>query len=300
MSEGAVPSWVEGWDADQWGAFKDVVQAGIDRHQCAARWEDAVGIILVDHPRFGRVQLGLGNLVHSLRQAPQAQWRQHVAHWLRVSFAARPDDIDWSDFGTVRPLLRIRLWPEASVGTDVSAVTVPVMPGIVAMLCVDLPDRALSVQPERLEAWELSVEEAMNLAMRQTLEEPATSDTLHLPEGPVIYAMESDGLYVTTRALVLQRWVEARHGALVAIPNRHLVLFHPIQDAGAVVALYALHAMAEGAYAEGPGSLSPSVFWWQPGRYTVVGVEEQDGEVRLRVPAELAAVLAEVAGPEDA
>lgn len=298
MGEGGTPSWVTELDAEQWAEVKRLVEEALTRHGCSFRWDEPVGVIHAVHPRLGNVQVGLGNLVGSLARGAQAEWKRTVAHWARVLFAPRQAEPDLSDLGEVRPLLRIRLWNDAYLPALDQIVALPVMPGVSAVLCVDTPDMALSVPREQVEKWGVTPEEALSMALEPTLAEPATSDTLRLPEGPVVVAMESDGLYVTTRALVLQRWVGSRFGALVAIPNRHVLLFHPITDGGAVAALYAMVAMARGAHADGPGALVPDVFWWTPGRYMRVEVVEDEESLQVHVPEELGRVLAEAAGPE--
>jgi hypothetical protein len=297
MSE-PTPSWVTELSGEQWQHVRRLIDEALQRHGCTWTWDEPVGVIHASHPKRGKLQLGLGNLVTSLSRGSEVEWKRSVAHWARVMFAPPEAEPDLSDLAAVRPNLRIRLWNEEHLPDLEQIVSVPVMPGVVAILCVDLPEMAMSVPREKLEGWGVTPEEALSMAVEPTLAEPATADTLRLPEGPAIYAMESDGLYVTTRALVLQRWVESKYGALVAVPNRHVLLYHPITDGGAIAALYALHAMAEGAYKDGPGALVPSVYWWTPGRYMRIDVIESGDQIHLRVPEELGRALEEAAGPE--
>jgi hypothetical protein len=63
---------------------------------------------------------------------------------------------------------------------------------------------------------------------------------------------------------------EAPFGALAAAPHRHAVLYHVIRDRSAIKAINAMIPAAFGMFQEGPGSISPNLYWWQSGRLTLL------------------------------
>jgi hypothetical protein len=60
-------------------------------------------------------------------------------------------------------------------------------------------------------------------------------------------------------------------GALVSLPIRHLLIWHSIETAaGTVQAVQTMLQVGMNAYQEGPGSLSPDLYWWHRGALTLL------------------------------
>jgi hypothetical protein len=55
-----------------------------------------------------------------------------------------------------------------------------------------------------------------------------------------------------------------RHGALVAVPNRHIVTVYPIESRQMVTAIPHLVPMVHHMHGEGPGSISRELYWRRP------------------------------------
>jgi hypothetical protein len=75
-------------------------------------------------------------------------------------------------------------------------------------------------------------------------------------------------------------------GALVAVPNRHTMLYAPIADLTVVDTLQAMAILSQRRHAEGPGSLSPTLYWWRDGHLLALPVEVDDDGVRFFPPNE--------------
>ena len=54
------------------------------------------------------------------------------------------------------------------------------------------------------------------------------------------------------------------YGALVIFPTRHLCMVYKIVDLGIVNAVNKLISIAHGSFRDGPGSLSPLLYWYLP------------------------------------
>jgi hypothetical protein len=84
------------------------------------------------------------------------------------------------------------------------------------------------------------------------------------------------------------------HGALVAVPNRHVLVVHPIASVEAVRALNAMIILADRLYREGPGAIVPHVYWWRSGE-PPMRIPSSVDEKRVTPPDELVTVLNELA-----
>nr|WP_237500036.1 immunity 49 family protein [Streptomyces sp. SID8379] len=141
-------------------------------------------------------------------------------------------------------------------------------------------------------------------AERNLVREPVRCEEVRLDGHPVLYSVYGDSPFVSTKALILpelvaeatgKRMPEA--GALVVVPTRHLLAFHPIVDGSAVDAVNDLATYAFKAHEDGPGSLSPRVYWWHEGRLTSLTVIDHETRTfTQRPPDELVAVLRALRG----
>ncbi|MFE9809310.1 hypothetical protein [Streptomyces sp. NPDC005548] len=90
--------------------------------------------------------------------------------------------------------------------------------------------------------------------------------------------------FIASLALILDE-VAGRHtkgaaapdGILVALPHRHQLAFHVVRDGGVVPSLHTMARFAAAGFAESPGALSPSVFWWHEGSFTEVATQHDTG-----------------------
>lgn len=136
-------------------------------------------------------------------------------------------------------------------------------------------------------------------AQRALIRAPMRHEEVRLDGHPVLYSVYGDAHSVATKAVVLpevvaevtgRRMPDA--GALVAVPTRHLLAFHPIVDGSAADALNDLATYAARAHDEGPGPLSPRVYWWHDGRLTsLTDIDDAARTVEQRPPRELVDVM---------
>jgi hypothetical protein len=62
--------------------------------------------------------------------------------------------------------------------------------------------------------------------------------------------------------------IEPDNGALIGIPTRHLLVVLPIHNVRGIKAVGGMHAANRRIFDEGPGSISPDLFWWRRGKFT--------------------------------
>ncbi|KJY21534.1 MULTISPECIES: immunity 49 family protein [unclassified Streptomyces] len=145
----------------------------------------------------------------------------------------------------------------------------------------------------------VGIEELGQAAYSNLMRVPVTHEEISLEGHATLQSVFGDSHFVASKALhlgELARQVTGASlpsaGALVVLPTRHLLAFHPIADGSVVDALNDLAMYALGAYEDGPGSLSPRVYWWHRGGLTSLTVVDEDTRtLSLQPPQELLALM---------
>ncbi|MEW2128028.1 immunity 49 family protein [Streptomyces sp. NPDC007259] len=150
----------------------------------------------------------------------------------------------------------------------------------------------------------VGVEKLGEAAYANLMRTPVEHELVDIGGRATLHSVYGDSHFVASNALFLSelsRRVTGRPlpeaGALVVVPTRHLLAFHPITDGSVVDAVNDLAAYALGAYEDGPGRLSPQVYWWHRGGLTSLTVIDEDSRTfSLRPPSELLGLMKGLAG----
>ncbi|MFG2340855.1 immunity 49 family protein [Streptomyces yangpuensis] len=142
-------------------------------------------------------------------------------------------------------------------------------------------------------------EEVGRAARANLMRVPVGYEEITLEGRATLHSVFGDSHFVASKALylgelALQVTGESlpHAGALVVVPTRHLLAFHPIADGSVVQALNDLAMYGLGAYEDGPGRLSPRVYWWHRGGLTsLTVVDEETRTLSLEPPQELVALM---------
>ncbi len=116
-------------------------------------------------------------------------------------------------------------------------------------------------------------------------------ETVRDADGMCFEVVLGDSFYTASRVLDLDGVARrvtglplGEHGALVALPFRHQLAFHPIRDTTIIPALGAMASFAATGYEDTPGAISPYVFWWRDGTLTQLSEhDEERGDLRIVV-----------------
>lgn len=247
-------------------------------------------------------QFGLGNLAavcHRERRGERA-WpalvRDHVGKVLRTMDGPQPLQTLSDDE------IRARLYPRV-IAEDALPGSAPFLygrvpaPGLREVLALDLPEAVQMLSEDSLE--ELGdVEELRIRALNNLRALPVEGhETVRRGDGSSFEVVLGDSFFTASRVLVLQELVErvmgaplTPDGALVALPFRHQLAFHPIHDAQVVPALQAMAQYAATGHADAVGAISPNVFWWRGGAMTRLSEPDGDG-LRVTVDGEFQDML---------
>jgi hypothetical protein len=241
-------------------------------------------------PGGERLTAGLDNVAHMIVRAPSEQWRGVVSEHLQtlISHAGqRPP----ADFEEAAPGLRIRLFPDDTAGLETFA-TAALAPGIVQVLAYDLPDVALLINNSTLRQWGVGFDVALLRAAANTRHEPHDSQQVPMGETVSLTVIEGESVYTASHLLWLGDVAEVgEHGALVVVPNRHLMVTHSIAGADAARAVAGLIGIAHDAYARGPGAISWQLYWWRDGALTVLPHHIEANRLQFDPPDDFLALL---------
>lgn len=293
-----VPEWASFFSGEEYQAFIAVVRADLDRRGDAYEIDD--GLVRV----AGRSDTyGLSNLAQVCNASDRDDWPGIVAsHFSSVSSTSgRDTDALAADFEQVRSILRVRLLPDESMGgmrPDEIAGSRRYAPGILLMLVYDFPDSTQSVPPEHLDRWPLESESVWQVAIDNVRLEPQpTRQTVPAQGGTFELAM-GDDFYVASRVLRLADEVPAgATDVVVAIPNRHALLWHAIRDVSVVGAINGMAAVAGRLFVDGPGSISDQLYWWRPGATVHLPVQADGKSVQFAPPDEFVQLLNALPAP---
>ena len=254
-----------------------------------------------DHLRAadGR-EFGVWNVASRCHAAGRSEsaWRpvinDHVDK-LMASFAAG-DPFKGLSEEDLRTRTYTRLWQrDAMPGGASEYPSVEFVPGVLEVITLRIPGGVAPFHRDRVEeygGWErLHDLGRANLAAC----EPEGVEFMTTKEGATFVVARGESTFTASLALLMpgfadpvERVLDHLHddgpadeslGWLLAVPNRHELVWHTIRDEQAISAWVGMTLFAPMAHADSPGPLSPHVFWWSGEGYRQVTSYTEDGRI---------------------
>lgn len=250
-------------------------------------------------------QLGLQNLAQMCYHSEEPEWAavidQHFSSLANME--KESDEIlgDLENYEKIKSRLAVRLMPKMAVPLE-SMVYREDLEDTITNLVYDLPTSIRAVHIDEEKRWPVGLTKVFADAIENTrrLSTPEVEEA-DLGDGVKIFAITSNDNYVTTHALLLREhadWV-GEHGALVAVPHRHALLIHPIRDASVIMAVQKLGAIATGMEKEGPGSITPNLYWYRDGKFINLPYDLTGKSFNFRPPGEFVELLGAIVPKEE-
>jgi hypothetical protein len=274
------------FDPDLEGLTSD--EAALLRRLFAELWPAAEGTITVfgDYAESSSGgQFGLYNLSRAVKLEPEQNWPQVVERHISgvLSRSSEPKDDDLSDDEIVS-LVKARLIPSAYLPEshrgqfDYRRVIVN---DLEAILMLDFPE-AVNTVPDAIVS-RFDADLLWQTAIGAVSAEPlAEMQTLDAGGGP-FHLISSDSMFTASRALDIPSLLastgsgSAPHGVLFAVPSRHHLAFHVIESPAAIQVVQGMFQVAQTAFGQGVGEISPHVFYWGSSGYEqVTSIGEND------------------------
>jgi hypothetical protein len=294
------PEWASFFKPGEFAEFCAAVESALKEMGRSYEIDASAGVVLAEEPGQEEPnRFGLLNLAQMCRQAPRLDWpsiiHRHFGQILR--HRAEADDLMKrleSDFEAAWPLLKVRLYP-ADTPLDPSAVQHPAE-GLLAALVYDLPETVMSVSKDHIARWGMPADELFKIALENVRNEPGIQDELlEIPGRVSFHILNGSSFFTATQALLLEQWLPkplSELGALVAVPTRNTVIYHSIADETVSAAIHAMVFYANGLFQQGPGSITPTLYWWREaawwheGEFTTIPAMLHGNDVTVDLPEE--------------
>jgi uncharacterized protein YtpQ (UPF0354 family) len=292
---GIVPEWAPFEAGKDYTAFIDAVTSDLQRRGMTVEVGD--GVVMAHQSGAEEPhQLGLSNLSQLCHASERDDWSRIIASHFSSLLSMQGRDLDAlaADYEQVKPILRIRLMPDESMGGVELPKTVSrhIAPGILAVLVFDFPDSTATVDVDHLAGWPVDQDGVFEQALDNLASEPTPLHEDVDADEARFRVWYGDSFYVATLALRLADLLPAgATDALIAIPNRHTLIVAPIVDAGAVAAMQAIFRMAVQLFRDGPGSISDQPYWWHEGAIVQIPHREDGRKIAVYPPDDFVALL---------
>jgi hypothetical protein len=245
--------------------------------------------------------LGLQNIAQKCQSAPRERWVTLIGEHFDSLFMAAPEglhptQLDIADFESLRTRVRVRLYPESVLKQTMSLVQRPLAEGLLEALVLDLPKSVRTISRSEIAQWPLDEDELFMLGRRNLAGSAFLEETRVQLPGSELYMLSGDNFYAASHLLILERYQTRPmpHGMLLSTPKRDVILAHYIKDIGVLEAISGMLEVTVSMYDEGPGSLSPHLYWMRNGAFTTLNYTLKDGAFGLVPPSEFSDVLHEL------
>jgi hypothetical protein len=238
--------------------------------------------------------VGLTNMAQELVGTPEEDWRPLVEGRLHMLRSASPEVP--ADYGQAGPRLRIRLSADGSQPGYSSYR--PVCDGLDQLLMLRNEVGSITVNDEQILRWGVDPYQVWKDALDHTIwDEPR--ERRILARGDVRLVWVRANFFASSALLQLDHLLSPhnRFGALVMAPVRDALLYTEVNDPGVVLAAASLIEVGGGWFVDGPGSISPDLFWYQPKGRISRAVRLEEGRFQPCWGSEFSAVLAELSVP---
>jgi len=289
------PDWALYMSGDEYRAFARHLEQEMSKRSWTSQITDG-GTVVVDRGTGTPEEFGLSNLAQVCHQLDRSGWADAIAAHFTNLLAAEAAGKRLNDFAVAEPLLKVRVYRASDMPPLALAgmVTTPLAPDLVGVLVADLPTTVQTLGKETVAGWGTPIDELFGIATRHMAEEAATYDQsdVDLGAGATANAMSGNSFFVGSQVIRFRELAGGLpQGALVVLPTRHILIWHPIETAEKTIrAVNSMIALAANLYSQGPGSLTPTLFWWH-GALTVLPAITDGGKVQFAPPDEFVELL---------
>ncbi|MEX0699040.1 MAG: hypothetical protein WD651_00605 [Acidimicrobiia bacterium] len=205
---------------------------------------------------------GLVNLAQHLDGVAEDKWPECVGEWVQRLLRVKPAAV--TEYEQAAPRLRVRLAADAS--QPGWAVHRNICDGLDEMLMLRNDVGCETVNQDQIAVWGKPAERVWKEAREHTIWDE-TRQRRVLARGTTRVVWVRDSFFASSLLLSLDHLLARtnRHGALAMAPCRDALLYVEMTNTDVVHQAAAMMEIGAQWYVDGPGSISPDVFWYQPG-----------------------------------
>lgn len=266
-----VPDWAKFFTSSEYTTFIEAVEKYFERKHLKCRIDD--GMVLVDENTVGLDQLGLMNVAQMCKQNANTSFDETVNDHFETMIRIYEFDKEFSnivfDFEKVKKYIGVRIHDSEYVTflDKESTITRDVSTNLVAMLIFDLPESVINIKPEQIKAWNKDIEELFELGKRNIKEKYLIEPYNQQMQDATLWFAETQHFFAGNILFDLNDYshLVGEKGALVSIPNRHMVIIYPIANLEVVGVLHNMLYLTKRMYEDGPGSIANNLYWYNNG-----------------------------------
>lgn len=268
-----VPAWGRSFlSPGEYAEFCQRVTEALEPEGPAVELDLQGGWAILRHPG-GEGRTSLANLARLCKAHRRADWTAVIAEFFASMRRIHEDPLKIlgaiERFEDARARLKVRLHPEGMLEQPAAPALVlrKVADGIAGMLVCDLGFANISLPAEVARRWKVPDDELWSIATENVRAEGPLPVTEGAALGLPLDVLTSRSNYAATHALFFQDYLpeSAGYGALVGVPQRHALVRHVIRDAGVLQAAHLMIQVIDDWYEQGPGEISPELYWWRRG-----------------------------------
>ena len=270
----AAPEWTNFTSFSEYDVFITLVKKYFNQKRVVFTVKE--DMIVVDDPNWSYKQLGLSNLAQVCKQSRRSRWKsiitEHFEGMLRSAAFEKTFYTKAHDYAYAAPYIGIRVYPKDYISHIGEGTTIKreLAEDLIALLVFDFPHSVNNIKPETTIQWNKTNEELYEAGFGNSRMKYASKVSAEDINGIKIWFIQGDHFFVANAVLDLQLMPVpgGKYGALVGVPNRHVVMVYPIDNLEVVRVLQPFGAVLEGLFRDGPGSISKSLYWYRDGQLT--------------------------------
>jgi hypothetical protein len=195
-----------------------------------------------------------------LAAIPESEWTERVGERLAMLGAITPEFPP--DYEQAGPNLRVRLSADGS--EPGWAAYRRICDGLDEVLMMRNDVGCITVSPAQIESWGVSADRAFKDARQQTIwDEPRERKILARGDSRIVWVRAN--FFASSVLLALDHLLSRknRFGAVAMAPCRDALIYTEVSDARITASVAGLIEIGSQWFVDGPGSISPEVFWYQ-------------------------------------
>lgn len=233
------------------------------------------GLIILGLGDINEMQCALDNLVRQVHKLPVDSWREKVIEHFGQLWETLADHDDnmkrLKDFNEVKPLLRLRVYPDSFGHEDVRDALVKRVDfkGTFTCLVLDYDNRFQLVTSDLMSFWKIPSEDLFDYAQKNVNRQKMDMSSIGVADGPDVFAFFSGELAASFLLDFEENahFAKGRYGSLVAIPSKNAAFCVPIDDKRYLEYIKLLAPLMLQFYEQGPGQINRYFYWYNDGRF---------------------------------
>jgi len=266
-----VPEWASFFNKTEYSEFIAAIEKYFYKKNVTYTIED--GALATGANDFGFGVLGLLNLAQNCKQNKPGNYKNIVAAHFDSMIRIYTQDKEFADiigdFEKVKQYIAVRLYADdyiAHIGRE-NTVGKGLADGLYATLVFDQPESVATIKPDQADKWGKTYAELLDLGTQNIKNKYENYISKELFDDFELWVVTGEHFFTPNILLNMQDHPQltGTYGSLVGVPHRHAVIMYPIESIEVVKVITNLIPTISGMYREGPGSLSPGLFWYKNG-----------------------------------